>query len=128
MLYIALSRVGSPNCLTILVRKGFKTRSNVAYHELLMHTLMKIYTHTHACKLHTQIHAIKYMRVHVSIWPNYKLAIRYQLYACQCLRAIACKSPLCATNNLHAYCMCAICMHCFQTTCLHKFSNRICIF
>ena len=33
MLYVALSRVGSPNCLTLLVREGFKTR-NVVYHEI----------------------------------------------------------------------------------------------
>ena len=33
MLYVALSRVGSPNCLTLLVREGFKTR-NVVYHEV----------------------------------------------------------------------------------------------
>ena len=30
MLYVALSRVGSPNCLTLLVREGLKTR-NVVY-------------------------------------------------------------------------------------------------
>ena len=33
MLYVALSRVGSPNCLALLVREGFKTR-NVVYHEV----------------------------------------------------------------------------------------------
>ena len=33
MLYIALSRVGSPNCLTLLVREGRKTR-NVVYSEV----------------------------------------------------------------------------------------------
>ena len=27
MLYVALSRVGSPNCLTLLVREGFKTHN-----------------------------------------------------------------------------------------------------
>ena len=32
MLYVALSRVGSPKCLTILVREGFKT-CNVVYNE-----------------------------------------------------------------------------------------------
>ena len=30
MVYVALSRVGSPNCLMLLVREGFKTR-NVVY-------------------------------------------------------------------------------------------------
>ena len=33
MLYVALSRVGSPNCLTLLVRESFKTR-NVVYDEV----------------------------------------------------------------------------------------------
>ena len=33
MLYVALSRVGSPNCLTLLVREGFKT-CNVVYNEI----------------------------------------------------------------------------------------------
>ena len=33
MFHVALSRVGSPNCLTLLVRKNFKTR-NVVYHEV----------------------------------------------------------------------------------------------
>ena len=33
MLYAALSRVGSPNCLSLLVGEGFKTR-NVVYHEV----------------------------------------------------------------------------------------------
>ena len=33
MLYVALSRVGSPNCLTLLVRKDRKTR-NVVYNEV----------------------------------------------------------------------------------------------
>ena len=33
MLYIALSRVGSPNCLTLLVREDRKTR-NVVYNEV----------------------------------------------------------------------------------------------
>ena len=33
MLYVVLSRVGSPNCLTLLVREGFKTR-NVVYNEV----------------------------------------------------------------------------------------------
>ena len=35
MLYVALSRVGSPNCLTLLVREGFKTH-NVVYNEVLI--------------------------------------------------------------------------------------------
>ena len=33
MLYVVLSRVGSPNCLTLLVREGRKTR-NVVYSEV----------------------------------------------------------------------------------------------
>ena len=33
MLYVALSRVGSPNCLTVLVREDRKTR-NVVYSEV----------------------------------------------------------------------------------------------
>ena len=33
MLYVALSRIGSPNCLTLLVRDGRKTR-NVVYSEV----------------------------------------------------------------------------------------------
>ena len=33
MLYVALSRVGSPNCLTLLVREDHKTR-NVVYGEV----------------------------------------------------------------------------------------------
>ena len=33
MLYVALSRVGSPNCLTLLVREERKTR-NVVYSEV----------------------------------------------------------------------------------------------
>ena len=33
MLYVALSRVGSPNCLTLLVREGRKT-CNVVYSEV----------------------------------------------------------------------------------------------
>ena len=33
MLYVALSRVGSPNCHTLLVREGFETQ-NVVYHEV----------------------------------------------------------------------------------------------
>ena len=33
MLYVALSRVGSPNCLTLLVREGFTIR-NVVYNEI----------------------------------------------------------------------------------------------
>ena len=32
-LYVALSRVGSPNCLALLVREGHKTR-NVVYSEV----------------------------------------------------------------------------------------------
>ena len=35
MLYVALSRVGSPNCLTFLVREGFKTY-NIVYNEVLI--------------------------------------------------------------------------------------------
>ena len=35
MLYVALSRVGSPNCLTLLVRKSLKTH-NVVYKEVLI--------------------------------------------------------------------------------------------
>ena len=33
MLYVVLSRVGSPNCLTLLVREDRKTR-NVIYNEI----------------------------------------------------------------------------------------------
>ena len=33
MLYVALSRVGSPNCLTLLVREGLKTH---VYNEVLI--------------------------------------------------------------------------------------------
>ena len=33
MLYVALSRAGSPNCLTLLVREGFRM-GNVVYHEV----------------------------------------------------------------------------------------------
>ena len=33
MIYVALSRVGSPNCLMLLVMEGFLTR-NVVYHEV----------------------------------------------------------------------------------------------
>ena len=35
MLYVALSRVGSPNCLTLLVREDRKTR-NVVYNEVFI--------------------------------------------------------------------------------------------
>ena len=38
MLYVALPRVGSPNCLTLLVREGFKTR-NVVYNEVLIKSM-----------------------------------------------------------------------------------------
>ena len=46
MLYVALSRVGSPNCLTLLVRKVFKTH-NVVYNEVLikcMYCFAALYT------------------------------------------------------------------------------------
>ena len=33
MLYVALSRAGSPNCLTLLVREDFRM-GNVVYHEV----------------------------------------------------------------------------------------------